>query len=66
MNIGRVGRHGPEWIPAWGMRSHRGALDHLGDLVGAWLYRNDRQIKAVTYRETEADRVSYTVTIKEL
>jgi len=47
-------------------KAHRGALDHLGDLAGVWLYRNDRQIKAVTYREIDADRVSYTVTIKEL
>jgi hypothetical protein len=31
-----------------------------------WLYRNDRQIKAISYRETEADDVSYTVTIREL
>jgi hypothetical protein len=47
-------------------KSHRGTLDHLGDLAAVWLYRNDRRIKAVTYRETEADRVSYMVTVKEL
>ena len=38
----------------------------LVQLVGnVWLYRNDRQVKAVSYHETEADIVSYTVTIRE-
>jgi hypothetical protein len=48
-------------------KAHRGTLDHLGGGLGnVWLYRNDRQIKAISYRETEADNVSYTVTIREL
>lgn len=47
-------------------KAHRGTLDHLGGLGNVWLYHNDRQIKAVSYRETEADSVSYTVTIWEL
>lgn len=47
-------------------KAHRGTLDHLDGLGNVWLYRNDRQIKAVSYRETEADSVSYTVTIREL
>jgi hypothetical protein len=47
-------------------KAHRGTLDHLGDLGNVWLYHNDRQIKAVSYHETEADSVSYTVTVGEL
>jgi hypothetical protein len=47
-------------------KTHRGALDHLGDLAGVWLYGNDRQIKEATYREVETDDVGYTVTIREL
>ena len=47
-------------------KTHRGGLDHLGDLAGVWLYGNDRQIKEATYREVEADDVGYTVTIREL
>jgi hypothetical protein len=46
--------------------AHRGSLDHLGDLGHAWLYRNDRQIKAITYREDQADKASYTVSIRVL
>jgi hypothetical protein len=47
-------------------KAHRGTLDHLGGLENVWLYRNDRQVKAVSYHETKADSVSYTVTIREL
>jgi hypothetical protein len=47
-------------------KAHRGTLDHLGCLANVWLFRNDRQIKAVSYRETEAQNSSYTVTIREL
>ena len=47
-------------------KEHRGALDHLGDLAKVWLYRNDRQIKEISYHETESDDCSYTVTIREL
>jgi hypothetical protein len=32
----------------------------------AWLYRNDRQIKQVTYRETESSQTGYTITIRGL
>jgi hypothetical protein len=47
-------------------KAHRGTLDHLDGLGNVWLYHNDRQVKAVSYRETEADSVSYTVMIREL
>lgn len=47
-------------------KAHRGTLDHLGGLANVWLYHNDRQVKAVSYHESEADSVSYTVTIREL
>jgi hypothetical protein len=47
-------------------KSHRGDLIHLGDLALIWLYGNDRQIKEVTYREADADEVSYSVTVREL
>lgn len=45
-------------------KSHRGPLDHLGTLATVRLYRNDRQIKQVSYREIEADQPSYTVDIR--
>jgi hypothetical protein len=47
-------------------KSHRAAVDHLGSLAGIWLYRNDRQIKEVTFREIEAAEASYTVTVRAL
>lgn len=47
-------------------KTHRGSLDHLGDLAAVWLYSNDRQIKQVSYRETEASHPSYTVTLRAL
>jgi hypothetical protein len=47
-------------------KAHRGTLDHLNGLGNVWLYHNDRQVKAVSYHEAEADSVSYTVTIREL
>jgi hypothetical protein len=47
-------------------KSHRPAVDHLGSLAGIWLYRNDRQIKEVTFREIEADEASYTVTVRAI
>jgi hypothetical protein len=28
-----------------------------------WLYRNDRQIKEIRYREVPADQVSYVLTV---
>lgn len=47
-------------------KSHRGALEHLGALATVRLYRNDRQIKQVTYREEESAQVGYTVTVRPL
>jgi hypothetical protein len=47
-------------------KTNRGNLDHLGDLAAVWLYRNDRQIKQVSYKETEGSHASYTVTIRSL
>lgn len=47
-------------------KARRGQLEHLGDLASVWLYRNDLQIKEVTYRELHADHVSYTVTVREV
>jgi hypothetical protein len=47
-------------------KSRRGALDHLGDLAKVCLYRNDRQIKEISYREIEADETGYTVTVRPL
>lgn len=39
-------------------RSHRSSIDHLGDLATVWLYRDDKQIKQITYREESASRVT--------
>jgi len=47
-------------------KSHRGPLEHLEALAKVWLYRNDRQIKQVSYREVVADEVSYTVTVRSI
>jgi hypothetical protein len=47
-------------------KSSRGPLDHLGPLRTVWLYRNDRQITQVSYREVESGQVGYTVTIRSL
>jgi len=47
-------------------KSRRGTLDHLGELRHVWVYRNDRQIKEVSYRQLEASDASYTVRIREL
>jgi hypothetical protein len=38
-------------------KSSRGPLDHLGPLSTVWLYRNDRQITQVSYREVESGQV---------
>jgi hypothetical protein len=44
------------------------AVEHLGDLVNMWLYRTDRQIKQVTYREEPDDPAGhgYRVTVRRL
>jgi hypothetical protein len=47
------------------IRSHRSSIDHLGDLATVWLYRDDKQIKQITYRE-EPGECSYTVTVRAL
>jgi hypothetical protein len=47
-------------------KSHRGPLEHLGALAAVRLYRNDRQIKQVAYREDESAQVGYTVTVRPL
>ncbi len=47
-------------------KSRRGTLDHLGELRHVWVYRNDRQIKEVSYRQLEAPDAYYTVRIREL
>jgi hypothetical protein len=50
-------------------KAHRGAaVGHLGNLVDVWLYRNDRQIKQVSYREEVHDPAGdgYRVTVRRL
>jgi hypothetical protein len=47
-------------------KSRRGSLPHIGDLASVWLYRNDQQIKAITYREVTADRASYVVIVRRI
>jgi hypothetical protein len=50
-------------------KAHRGAaLGHLGNLVDVWLYRNDRQIEQVSYREEVHDPAvdGYRVTVRRL
>jgi hypothetical protein len=47
-------------------KSRRGPLEHLGELRHVWVYRNDRQIKEVSYRQREASETYYTVRIREL
>jgi len=41
-------------------------IDHLGDLGSVWLYRNDQQIKEITFREVDAMQIRYSVTVREL
>jgi len=47
-------------------KSQRGTLDHLGELGHVWVYRNDRQIKEVSYRQLQAPDAYYAVRIREL
>lgn len=50
-------------------KAHRGAaVEHLGNLVDVWLYRNDRHIKQVSYRAEAHDPAShgYRVTVRRL
>jgi hypothetical protein len=47
-------------------KSGRGiAIEHLGDLAAVWIYRNDKQLKQISYRE-ESGEHSYTVTVRAL
>jgi hypothetical protein len=46
-------------------RYYRSSIEHLGDLAAVWLYRDDKQIKQITYRE-EPGECSYTVTVRVL
>jgi hypothetical protein len=41
-------------------------VEHLGVLRPAWVYRNDRQIKEVSYRQRDARETFYTVRIRRL
>lgn len=46
-------------------KSRRGsATDHLDNLASIWLYRNDRQIKQISYRQQYAAIAAYDVTIR--
>lgn len=47
------------------IRSHRSSIEHLGDLATVWLYKDDKQIKQITYRE-EPGESSYTVAVRAL
>uniref|UniRef100_UPI00193974AC hypothetical protein n=1 Tax=Nocardioides caldifontis TaxID=2588938 RepID=UPI00193974AC len=50
-------------------KTNRGAaVEHLRDLADVWLYRNDRQIKRVSYREETRDTAGhgYWVTVSHL
>ncbi len=46
-------------------RYYRAAMDHLGDLTAVWLYRDDKQIKQITYREEQGEP-GYSVTVRAL
>ncbi|GHJ43505.1 hypothetical protein Cs7R123_08470 [Catellatospora sp. TT07R-123] len=47
-------------------KSPRGGIEHLGDLAAVRLYRNDRQIKQINYRQEPADAAAYEVTVRLL
>jgi len=47
-------------------KSSRGPQDHLGPLSAVWLYRNDWQVKQVSYHEVESGQVGYTIIIWSL
>ncbi|ALG12058.1 hypothetical protein AOZ06_38950 [Kibdelosporangium phytohabitans] len=44
----------------------RGTLGHLGTSATVWLYRNDCQIKQISYHEAVNHLTSYTVTVQAL
>lgn len=43
----------------------RSSIQHLGDLAAVWFYRNDKQLRQISYRE-EPGECSYTVTVRAL
>lgn len=42
------------------------SLEHLGDLAKVGLYKDDRQIKQISYKEVPSNRSRYVVTISAL
>lgn len=48
------------------VKDRRGSLPHLGPLAAVALYRNDRQIREVHYRQLEAPAASYRVRLWEI
>jgi hypothetical protein len=48
-------------------KSRRGrAVDHLGELLEVWLYRNDRQIQEVHYLQKSAPEAHYRVRLRAI
>lgn len=47
-------------------KSHRGAIDHLGELAAVAVYDNDRQIRQIAYRQQFSSVARYTVRLWEL
>jgi hypothetical protein len=47
-------------------KTHRGTLDHLGDLAGVALYDNDRQVRELAFRHEDARPARYTVRLRHL
>jgi hypothetical protein len=47
-------------------KSHRAGIEHLGELAQVRLYRNDSQIKQVSYREVAAERAGYHISVRLL
>jgi hypothetical protein len=47
-------------------KGRRGSLDHLGDLATVALYRNDRQIREVRFREETSTAAGYEVRVYRL
>lgn len=47
-------------------KSLRTSIGHLGELANVWLYRNDRQIKQVNYREVASNETNYQIIVRPL
>ncbi|MCW3050298.1 MAG: hypothetical protein JWO74_4582 [Solirubrobacterales bacterium] len=45
-------------------KTHRGTLDHLGDLAGVALYDNDRQVRELAFRHEDPRPARYTVRLR--